>query len=266
MIARCRLKEAKAWFAHRGWEQLPQGVRGQNILRWGGDHDWLAASGNRQTSVRRWCRKWASWLTVSELNELVAYTNGSNKRWSPDQCATVLEISVTDRTKLKLRHLGADDDPNYEVRLGITRANAKERARRYRAKHSTGAKRGRPALKLSPEEKLARSNAQAAKRMKRLRALRENASRHIKKIDSVTDFSVTRHRDVPVVATPSPIPAVITAPLADSGAPQAPPCAPDDDVIVLEVIERKRRVGFAGATPPLSHHLERALSVCPKCS
>ena len=38
---------------------------------------------------------------------------------------------------------------------------------------------------------MARSNAQAAKRMRKLRALRKNASRGLKHIDSVTEFSVT---------------------------------------------------------------------------
>jgi hypothetical protein len=249
LIARCRLAEARRWFAHRRWAQLPRGTRGQSILRWGADQAWLAASRNPQTSVRRWCRKWAPWLTVGELNELIAYTNDSNKRWSADQCALVLGISVADRTRLGLRHLGADDDPNFEVRLGIERAKAAERARRHRAKHSTGAKRGRPALKLSPAERLARSNDQAAVRMKRLRALRKNASRHIKKIDGVTELSVTRHLDAPAVAIPS-LP-VVAEPISPSRAPSAPRrLAPiDDDLIDVAWTARLR----PRATPALPH-------------
>src|ERR1700743_2643260 len=95
LIARCRLKEAKKWFVHRGWDVLPQGRRGQRILQWGADHAWLAASKTPQTSVRRWARRWAPWLKPAELNKLVSDTEHSNKRWSADQCAAVLEISVT---------------------------------------------------------------------------------------------------------------------------------------------------------------------------
>jgi hypothetical protein len=91
-------------------------------------------------------------VTPKELNKLVDDTRHSNKRWSTDHSAIVLEISVRNRTKHKLWHLGADDDPNHEIRRGITRAKAAERVRKFRAKHSTGtAKRGRPALELSPE-------------------------------------------------------------------------------------------------------------------
>jgi hypothetical protein len=191
LLARCRLAEAKRWFAHRGWQVLPQGIRGQSILRWGADHAWLAASGNSQTSVRRWCRKWAPWLTAADQSELFDYLKDSNKKWSADQSACVLEISVMDRTKLKLRHIGADDDPNYEARLGIHRDEAAVRARKYRLKHRTGAKRGRPALPLSQEELLTRRRAQDAQRAKRYRASRKNASRDIKNIDSMTELSVT---------------------------------------------------------------------------
>jgi hypothetical protein len=219
LIARCRLKQAKEWFAIRGWEQLPQDERGWSVLRWGADHAWMAASGNPQTSVRRWCRKAALWLTVSELDELVDETKRSNKRWSPDQCAAVLEISVTDRMEHKLWHFGAYDDPNYEVRLGISRTKSAKRSRKYRAKHSTGAKRGRPRLQLSPEEALARRRAQDAERQRRRRASRKKPSRDILDIDGVTEFSVTGHSGV------------------DRGAPETPPpphAVPDDGLILDE--------------------------------
>jgi hypothetical protein len=192
LLARCRLAEARRWFGHLGWQTLPQSVRGQRILRWGADHAWLASPANPKRSVRRWCRKYQPRLTDADLDELVAYTEHSNKRWNADQCAIVLGVSVTDRTQLNLRHIGANDDPNYEIRLGIESANSAKRSRKYRAKHSTGGKRGRPALQLSEEERLARTRAQAAERQKRCRASRKNASRHISNnIDGVTEFSVT---------------------------------------------------------------------------
>jgi hypothetical protein len=41
------------------------------------------------------------------LAEIVKNTETSNKRWTHDQSATVLEITVDNRTMLGLRFLGA---------------------------------------------------------------------------------------------------------------------------------------------------------------
>jgi hypothetical protein len=200
LIARCRLKEAKKWFAHRGWEVLPQGERGQRILQWGADQAWLAAPGNPQTSVRRWCRKWAPRLTVTELNRLVVDTEHSNKRWSSDQCAAVLEISITDRTNLKLWHLGANDDPHYEVRLDNQRAKSAERSRRYRAARSTGAKRGRPnGAKPWEARGISKRTYYRRKARGETQVGTENASRPIIDIDTVTELE--SHRETSGVAS-----------------------------------------------------------------
>jgi hypothetical protein len=171
LFARGRLKEASKWFWVLGWDVLPQGRRGQRILRWGADHAYLASPTNPKRSVRRWCRSKAPYLKDAELDAIVAATETSNKRWTPDQCAVVLGISVRDRETLGFRFIGADDDENYEARDAINRAKAAARARRYRAAHGAGAKKpGRPALQLSAEDKLARSKAQDAARARRCRA------------------------------------------------------------------------------------------------
>jgi hypothetical protein len=203
--ARCRLKQAKTWFAHRGWEVLPQTERGRRIIDWGADHAWLAASANPKRSVRRWCRRWAPWLSDAELNEIIAARETSNKRWSDDQCAAVLEISVKDREEHKLWDLGANDDPFNEKRKAIAKAKASARARCRRAKQSTGAKRGRPRLQLSEDDRLARRRAQSAERKRRYLE-RENPTRPLKIIGSATELSV-------------PQPPVSVDPLAG---PQAP--------------------------------------------
>ncbi|MBR0734434.1 hypothetical protein JQ595_37375 [Bradyrhizobium japonicum] len=200
LIARGRLKEARETFAERGWKRLPQTERGQAILIWGADHAWLASSGNPKRSVERWCKRWAPWLTDAELRAIVSDTVISNKRWSADQSAIVLEISLAERTNRNLRHIGASDDPNYDARRDIRKAKAAERSRKYRARHSTGAKPGRPPLNLSPDEVRKRKNDQAAKRMRQYRALRQTPSRHLKEIDRVTQLSVTHAGDAVVAS------------------------------------------------------------------
>ena len=196
---------------------LPQGIRGRRILAWGATQAWLAGPADPKASVRRWCRRWAPRLKAAELDKIVADTKISNKRWSADQSATVLGITVRDRAALGFRHLGACDDPDYSSRHATTREKAAARARKSRAARSIpGAKRGRPTLELSQEDRLARSRKQDAERARRHRASRKNASRHIIDIDSVTEFSVTddMHSLVPneIVATMPPAIAVVTAP------------------------------------------------------
>jgi hypothetical protein len=191
IIARGRLKDASKVFASRGWDVLPQGRRGQAILRWGADHAFLADPINPLQSVRRWCLRRAPWLKDAELAEIIAYTKTSNKRYTPDQCAMVLKITVSDRNTIGLRFIGADNDRDYEQRRAAKNAKNAAANRRWRAAHSTGRKRGRPPLQLSEADRKARGNARAAERMRRLRALRKNARCYIKNIDGITQFSVT---------------------------------------------------------------------------
>ncbi|QIG94410.1 hypothetical protein [Bradyrhizobium sp. 6(2017)] len=182
-----RLSDARKVFADRGWKALPCNTRGRRILRWGADHAWLANPNNPKRGVRNWCRKWAR-LKPAELDQLIVDTEVRFKRgacrWSDDESAVTLEITVTDRTRLGLRFIGACNDLSYEIRLGIRREKNAACQRRRRAEKSTGRPRGRPALNLSPEEKKARSNAKAAERMRNMRALRKNASPAIDSIKS----------------------------------------------------------------------------------
>jgi hypothetical protein len=133
MFARGRLKEARQWFGRRGWNVLPQDERGRRVLAWGADHAWLAGPANPKRSVRNWCRRWWPSLSDAELAEIVARTETSNKRWSADQCAVVLEITVRDRESLGFRFVGAMDDPEYEHRNATAAAKHAARSRKYRA-------------------------------------------------------------------------------------------------------------------------------------
>lgn len=187
MIARGRLANARKLFAHRGWDELPQNERGERILAWGADHAWVANPTNPKRSVRNWCRRWAPWLTHTELNDIVAEAMTSNKRWSGDHSAMVLEITVRDREALQLWFLGADDDPHFEHRLKLKRAKGAARARKFRAARSTGRPRGRPKREMPAWKVAGYSSKRTYQRHKALGILRqpqngtENASRHISK-------------------------------------------------------------------------------------
>lgn len=192
MIALGRLANARKWFAHRGWDVLPDNERGHRILQWGADHAWQAGPKNPKRSVRLWCRRWAGpWLTNTELDQIVRETEERDKRWSGDHSAAVLEIGVRDREHLQLWFFGADDDPNYDHRQELKRAKDAARKRKSRAARSTGRLRGRPSLDLSPEAKAARVREQNAERQRRRRASRKNMSRTLIEINPVTHLSVT---------------------------------------------------------------------------
>jgi hypothetical protein len=90
------------------------------------------------------------------------------------------------------RFLGCDDDLMGERRLEAKRAKNGARQSKFRTAHSTGNRRGRPRLELSPEERLARSNAQAVQRMRRRRAVTQKpVTRQDKETGSVTEFNGT---------------------------------------------------------------------------
>jgi hypothetical protein len=255
LFAKGRLANAKKVFAHRGWDVLPQDERGRLILQWGADHAWLACPSNPKRSVRNWCRRWWPSLSDAELAEVVARTETSNKRWTHDQSAAVLEISVTEREELKAWFLGATDDPDYTKRQDIRRAKNAAKARKRRAANSTGTKGGRPALDLSPEERKARSNAQAAKRMKRRRALRKTPYPDISKILSNketvvstdiglgTEFSVTDPPSRPRQAARRPAPIIIDIDNHDDSIP-----AGWGEVDRIDDVERAPFAGATGAT------------------
>lgn len=66
-------------------------------------------------------------MTPAEVSAEVERAKTSNKRWSADQCAIVLEIDLDDHVRLKMVAIGANDDPNYERRNDLRRLKDKNR-------------------------------------------------------------------------------------------------------------------------------------------
>jgi hypothetical protein len=228
--ARGRIKTARRWFAIRKWKTLPQGDRGQRILELIADHAWLAYPSDPKGAVRRICGPLAPW---ADLDQLIARTINSNKRWSNDQCAAVLEISVRDSQTHSLRFVGAHDDPEYQIRAAAKREKNAARARNSRAAKSTGRPRGRPKSEV-PAWVAAGSNSERSYYRHKARGTAQsgskNASRHI---------SNNKERDG-ISLPPGPEPAV------ERGAPQAPPSRHPEPIESDIIVDG----GFAGATPP----------------
>jgi hypothetical protein len=189
------LAEASRWFSHKGWKTLPDSRRGWLIVQWGAEVAWQGNPANPERGARAWCCKWQPLLRLKQnkakLDRIIAEAARTKTLWAPDIGGATLEITVSDLVALGFRFLGACDDPNYDARNATRKAKNAACHRRRRAANSTGRKRGRPALNLSPEEKRTRRLAQEAERKRRLRASAKNASSHIESITAVTHFSVT---------------------------------------------------------------------------
>ncbi|MBR0760708.1 hypothetical protein [Bradyrhizobium japonicum] len=190
------LAEARRWFEHKGWETLPNNRRGWLIVQWGAEVAWQGNPGNPERGARAWCCKWQPLLKLKQnkakLDHIIAEASRTKTLWAPDIGGAILEITVSDLATLGFRFLGAYDDQNYVSRNAIRKAKNAACQRRRRAANSSGRKRGRPALNLSPEEKRTRRLAQEAKRKRLARASAKNASSHIESITEVTDLMRTR--------------------------------------------------------------------------
>jgi hypothetical protein len=190
------LAEASRWFRHKGWKTLPNNRRGWLIVQWGAEVAWQGNPANPERGARAWCCKWQPLLKLKQnktkLDRIIAEAAGTKTLWAPDIGGATLEITVSDLVALGFRFLGACDDQNYDARNAIRRAKNAACQRRRRAANSSGRKRGRPALNLSPEEKRTRRLAQEAERKRRARASAKNASSHIESITAVTELMRTR--------------------------------------------------------------------------
>jgi hypothetical protein len=266
---RGRLSDLKKVMADRQWDVLPQGIRGQRILRWSADHAYLADPANPERSVRRWCRKVAPWLKPAELDAIVAYTKTSNKRWSDDESALTLEVSLADRDRLHLRFIGANDDLNFARRRDAQHEKDAGYARTYRAKHSSGRPRGRPRLELSPEE-IAVRKAQDADRKRAERAAKcsgrprgrpKNASRE----NASDSYSNNRRPDA---INPDAISLEPVSPASMQGPPQAAPSPPKSlivvppDAVILEgeIITGGRSRDSRPKMPKMNRHVLSAIA------
>jgi hypothetical protein len=191
---------------------LPQNDRGERIIQWVADHTWIGYPSGPEAAVRRICWPLAPWLSDSQIDDLVETTRTSNKRWSHDHCAMVLDITVADCLAQGFRFLGAADDPDYLERERARLVKKAASARKRRAAKSTGRPRGRPRLDMTPEERRAHDKALATKRQQKRRMSRFNPSPDkIKKTGPVTHFSVT---------DPTPI-ILLAPPIVPARAPQA---------------------------------------------
>lgn len=173
MIARLRLKQATRWFAKKGKET----VRSQSVIRWIACQAWLSASRNPPATVRAVLTRLAPTLSSNEIQDLTEHTKGNISRWTSDQCAEILQISVWDREALQLWHLGAIDDYDYAIRSKLRAQKSALRVAKFRAKIISPRPRGRPRKTLT--------TAQIDKMLKRKRKMTANRVKRHRKCNAI---------------------------------------------------------------------------------
>jgi hypothetical protein len=172
---------------------LPNNAAGLDAARLIAQHFMRLKIGAEDTA-RRNLRLWAPWLTPAAVAEIIEAARIANTP-SAAQLGKAFRVTADEVATLGLETMRA---------FTVTLEQDRNRQARRRRKTNTGRKRGRPALELSPEAKLARQKALSAARSKAYRASRKNnkAYRASRKNTSrrclstascsVTEFSVTQ--------------------------------------------------------------------------
>jgi hypothetical protein len=97
-----------------------------------------------------WCLKFIPDLSADQLSDLV--DAAQPRFWYGDDIAKAFDITAAEREQFALSQVGACDDDDREKRDAYKRARNAAYNRMYRAKNSTGRKRGRPADPASKEK------------------------------------------------------------------------------------------------------------------
>jgi len=124
---------------------------------------------------------WAPWCRP-ELNAMIetAVETSQHPPISAAMLGKALRLTAEERERLGITQIAAFDSGAIRVR-------------QFRSAHSSGRKRGRPTLQISPEEKRTRRLAQEAERKRVARASAKNAKRASHSIGMrVTDLMRTR--------------------------------------------------------------------------
>ncbi|WP_404861841.1 hypothetical protein [Georhizobium sp. MAB10] len=86
-----------------------------------------------------WCSKWAPWVTPAEVGAIVAQAFKRRRMMNADGVAGLLTVTMEERTRLKLKTIGACDVSKAErVRLAKERKRQRDRERQALKRRATG--------------------------------------------------------------------------------------------------------------------------------
>lgn len=123
-MAAIRLAELTRWLhdTHGAGTELEQGPEAIRIAEIFAHH--LAGLAKAEQRISEWLSFYAPWIPPRERQHLIGNATGKPIHWSADTLAWKIKLTEEQRTRLKIRTIGA---------IGITREQRKERDRQRRA-------------------------------------------------------------------------------------------------------------------------------------
>jgi hypothetical protein len=126
-----RIKELERVFIDLHGMQLPDNSAGRDCVFLMANH--LAHRDEPERRIANWAHGWAPWMSADEVGALIERVMRRPYKWTADKLAMRLGIDFANRTRLKLRTIGATDCKKYK-RISLRRKNATLRARAKRAR------------------------------------------------------------------------------------------------------------------------------------
>lgn len=113
---------------------LPNDDAGRDDIALAVDH--LAALAHPKKHITQWLDLWAPWLTLAEVNDVIANGITNRRNWTADQLAWRLRLMKEERTMLSITTIGAIDHPKAARKK---RRKQRERERRVANRRAKGA-------------------------------------------------------------------------------------------------------------------------------
>jgi len=161
---RSRGRDILALLHSRFGSSLPDDDAGMDAAKLLAQH-YMGLKTDAERVTRENLRIWARWLTLEAMAGIIKDA-AKAKRPSAAQLGRDYRVTVDEVADLSLSSIAP---------LTVTQEGDRDRQDRQRRKEGASRRRGRPPLKLSDIARKARSNDQAAERMRKMRALRKNS-------------------------------------------------------------------------------------------
>lgn len=107
-MAAIRIAELNRLFRARHGEVLPDNETGRKAVFIAAQH-LIQLAGHPQQRIMSWAALRAPWMTVAEVQEILATVATDPKTWKADTLAWQLGLTYADRQTLKITTIGAID-------------------------------------------------------------------------------------------------------------------------------------------------------------